>query len=80
MEIKEMVTKSVIIGYQCDICNKSCSDKCLGSEYATLYANWGYGSNKDGESHLCHICESCYDKVRNFIEKELGGKIDENPY
>lgn len=60
----------------CDICNRSI--KKIGGyteEYVELFVTWGYNSNKDGEVHNCDMCEECYDKVRDFIEKTLHGKI-----
>lgn len=65
----------------CDICKKSCKEKdyWCDFEYATLHATWGYDSKKDCEKHICHMCESCYNKVRKFIE-DLGGTIQVHEY
>ena len=57
----------------CDICNGSCK-KELNIESGILFSTWGYGSNKDEESHYCNMCESCYDKVVCFINS-IGGNI-----
>ena len=60
---------------KCDVCGKPCLDPMgLANEYATLHASWGCGSSKDFEDHECRICEPCYDKIKELIEK-LGGKI-----
>lgn len=46
----------------CDKCGKSCRDGCdMNFEYALIEVNWGYGSRKDGESHVAQVCETCYD-------------------
>jgi len=58
----------------CDICGESCK-KSADYEYAYLSANWGYDSKKDGEQHRAHLCEKCYNKVRDFIEQTLKGKV-----
>ena len=31
-------------------------------EFVTVEKNWGYFSNKDGETHRVTVCEECYDK------------------
>lgn len=46
----------------CDRCGKSCFDN-NNFQYATLSADWGYGSKKDLEHHEAEICELCYDEV-----------------
>lgn len=46
----------------CDVCGKSCKVEC-GFEYATLSADWGYGSPYDGQRHSTIICMKCYDKL-----------------
>jgi hypothetical protein len=71
MEITKQKVTSVIVDYRCDVCGKECNN-----EYATLWASWGYNSRKDAEDHCCHLCESCYDKVFDFISNTLGGKVD----
>ena len=66
MEIKERILTEKVVDIKCDICQQSCAREC-GFEYATLSAYWGYDSNKDGQNCLCHLCETCYDKVAEFI-------------
>ena len=69
-EIEE--TKDIL----CDICGKSCSTNMSNLyEYSTLSVSWGYGSRKDTESWHGEFCESCSDKIREFIES-LGGKLE----
>ena len=64
----------------CDVCKKSTKTlKDMGFdgvfEYAELRGAWGYASNMDGETHECHLCETCYGKVKTFIES-IGGDVD----
>ena len=81
--IKEVLTDKVV-DVICDICSKSCKDsEDMNLEYAEIHipgGGWGYDSGKDGEDHKCQMCEGCYDKVRNFIENDLGGKIRVDRY
>jgi hypothetical protein len=81
MEIREKKLVDEIVGYVCDICNNPCFREVGASlsdstEYAILRAEWGYWSgDKDGTVHECHMCELCYDKVRQFIEENLKGSV-----
>tara|TARA_Y100000310_G_C20313943_1_gene637521 strand:+ start:404 stop:655 length:252 start_codon:yes stop_codon:yes gene_type:complete len=72
-DIYAKVETKQIIDCECDVCGKKCKSE-YGIERGVLSADWGYGSNKDGERHECHLCEECYDKVKEFIEG-LGGKV-----
>lgn len=84
MEVKKKVTEEKIVGYECDICGHSCGVEISshGDEnqiFATLRGHWTYGSKYDTEDHECHMCESCYDKVKEFIEC-LGGEVRVRDY
>lgn len=71
MRGKRIITKEEDFGYICDVCGRECNE-----EHATLYAYWGYFSDmKDWQDHSCDMCESCYDKIRKYIEEVLGGKV-----
>lgn len=77
MKIKEKSDIENVVGYICDVCKKSCDKGDPGfesHEWAELNATWGYYSNKDLQIHECHMCETCYDLVANFI-KSIGGNI-----
>jgi hypothetical protein len=91
MKVEEEIPTMKVVDVICDICGKSCkaAENCFGNptncsiEYAEILipgGGWGYDSRKDGENHECHMCETCYDKVRSFIENELGGKIRVDHY
>jgi hypothetical protein len=47
----------------CDGCGKSCKTPLDDYEYATLYAQWGYSSRKDGATSEMELCEDCFDNV-----------------
>lgn len=80
--LKRKVEKEEVYGYQCDICGHPCS-RSTGEddvfEWATLHGHWGFFSGKDQEDHECHMCEPCYDKVKEFIES-LGGQVRVREY
>ena len=85
MEIREKRLIDEFVGIACDICGQPCfgevePDREGTSEYAMLRAEWGYWSGKDGSVHECHMCETCYDKVRVFIERDLKGKVRVTEY
>ena len=78
MKIIQQVMQDKVIDITCDICGKSCLDKGeMNLEYAEISVpgGWGFYSSKDMEYHECQMCENCYDKVKNFIEIDLQGKI-----
>lgn len=57
---KVEVTKDI----RCNLCSKSCkAGSGLGFSYAILQAHFGYSSNRDGEKHAAHLCNSCFDKI-----------------
>ena len=81
MELREERLADEVVGYICDICGKPCfmedgPNRSASTEHATLRAEWGFWStNKDGTVHECHMCEGCFERVREFIEGELKGKV-----
>ena len=85
MKIKGKVEVEQVVGHRCDICGADCREDVSGHGdtndiHATLFAHWPYGSKHDLLEHTCHMCESCYDKVKNFITHELGGVVHKKPY
>jgi hypothetical protein len=67
----------VLADITCDICKKSCKPAYLDYdsavvpndfEVATLRADWGYGSKKDGVQCCVHMCEACFDDVIAHID------------
>jgi hypothetical protein len=53
----------------CDVCDKSCKTPLDDYEVATLSAQWGYHSRKDGESYHVDLCEDCFDEVVTYVNK-----------
>lgn len=61
IKLKEI---EVTIDVICNRCEMSCADTLTGFlEYGTLSAFWGYGSKKDGDSCVAHLCEACVDDI-----------------
>ncbi len=38
------------------------------SEYGTLHASYGYGSNQDGDSFHFDLCERCFKELVNKVK------------
>ena len=53
----------------CDVCGECCTDEKYGTESATLSAQWGYLSNKDGDTYNVDLCESCFDATISFLKQ-----------
>lgn len=70
MRTYKKVTKKVEDRVYCDICSSSCTSDNFGSEYATLEALWGYGSQKDGEKFDIQICENCFDEILVWMRQK----------
>lgn len=67
-----------IVDIKCDICGKTCNDG-INYQHATLSAEWGYGSTKDGTRWDADFCESCSDQLKTVIEN-IGGRINKTDY
>jgi len=61
----------------CDMCGQTCVKEHEQMEYGTLQANWGYYSDRDLVQEECDLCESCFGKVRQFIQDQ-GGTVRQN--
>lgn len=61
MKIMTPKTIEVVSDVVCDVCGNS-TVKTEGStpEFATLKADWGYGSAHDGEQYEVHLCGTCF--------------------
>jgi len=72
---KVEVTKDIV----CNICGTSCkASPGYGFSYATLKAHWGYCSNRDGQVHEAHICNSCFDvMIKKF---KISSLVTENKW
>ena len=60
--MKNRMEKKVYEVY-CNSCGKKIetTDSTKREDYISIKKEWGYFSNKDGQIHIFHICESCYD-------------------
>jgi hypothetical protein len=78
MKINKSERTYVLAGIVCDVCGKECPEPGVhpgyGPEYATLFAEWGYFSRRDGTKSECDLCEGCFERVVSFIES-IGGKV-----
>lgn len=57
-----MITHKIV----CDMCGKKITDglPAYPCEYASLIADWGYGSSHDGDRLQMQFCGPCvYDKI-----------------
>ena len=69
MKIFKETTVKKISEIYCDVCEECCTDENFGTESASLSAEWGYGSKKDGESYHVDLCESCFDATISFLKQ-----------
>ena len=65
MEIQQTKQVEVVADVLCDVCNQSTQ-----LEFATLSANWGYGSKHDGERYELQLCEKCFFYAFAILKKE----------
>lgn len=78
MKIFKLEPKEVIDKIYCDVCGECCTDENYGTESATLSAQWGYSSKKDGETYQIDLCEDCFDNTVSYLKSiRKGFEIDE---
>jgi hypothetical protein len=66
-KVEKVIEEEELVDVTCDICMNTCRDSMdLNHEFLTLEVNWGYGSDKDGETWKAHVCEEC---STNFLDK-----------
>jgi hypothetical protein len=59
-QVTKTIEEDKIVDVTCDICMESCRDSIdMNFEHLTIKGNWGYGSDKDGETWEAHVCEKC---------------------
>lgn len=54
---------------KCNICGKELRQEfgIIKEDYLFIRKNWGYFSEKDGQTHEFCLCENCYDKwIQSF--------------
>jgi len=63
----------------CDICGNSCKDKLGNYESASLSADWGYSSGKDGTRYDIDLCEKCFDETIEFLKSKTSPSLPLDP-
>jgi hypothetical protein len=64
----------------CDVCQCSTGVPVGGFEYATLGAQWGFGSKHDGDKYELQICERCFFETVAYLKEQrrMHHMFDEN--
>ncbi|SDM97288.1 hypothetical protein [Vreelandella arcis] len=70
MKVIEKVEIDAVTDVVCDVCLSSTRVADEGLEFATLQAQWGYGSQHDGERYELHLCESCFFSTLAYFKQE----------
>lgn len=81
-------TEQVLVDVVCDRCGGSCISERIETadadgnpvelpsvEKATVRADWGFFSGKDGERWDADLCETCSDKLKQWIDAGAGGGV-----
>ncbi len=76
-KIKKEVEEEEVIGITCNKCGKSEKGENIDwmSNIESFNHSFGYGSNKDTETHKFELCDDCYDEfIKTFkISPEVIG-------
>ena len=83
MEIKSQALVDVVEDVICDVCRSGTRIPGYGLQYGKLEAQWGYGSQHDGEHYRVHLCEPCFFRVLSGLRRErmVNGMFDdEQPF
>ncbi len=70
MKITGLVEVEAVTNVTCDVCGCSTRRAAGGYQYGTLHANWGYGSEHDGQRFEVHLCEHCFFQTLAYIKQE----------
>lgn len=70
MKVIEKVEVDAVADVVCDVCLSSTRIAGEGLEFATLQAQWGYGTQHDGERYELHLCESCFFSSLAYFKQE----------
>ena len=70
MKIFEQRLANVITDVLCDVCSQSTSKGEAVPQFGTLAAQWGYGSQHDGEQYEIHLCEHCFFHTLSGLKSE----------
>ncbi len=71
MKVKTTQQIDMITDVLCDVCGKSTINQGgCSPEYASLTADWGYGSPHDGDSYEVHLCEPCFFQTLAYLKEQ----------
>lgn len=75
MRVYKNIEENTLDAAKCNKCGKSIlvQNGIMKEGVFSINYNWGYFSEKDGETHYFDLCETCYNEfVRSFaIEPEI---------
>ena len=77
MKTFKLQQKEILDRIFCDVCGECCTDDNCGTESATLSAQWGYLSKKDGQTYQIDLCENCFDMTLKFLKEQRKGFNEE---
>ena len=80
MEIKSQALGGVVEDVVCDVCLSGTRTPDCGLQYGKLEAQWGYGSQHDGQHYRVHLCEPCFFRVLSGLRRErmVNGMFDDD--
>lgn len=70
MKITGLVETEAVTDIVCDVCQLTTRLQSGGLQFATLRADWGYGSKHDGERYEIHLCEGCFFQAVAGLKQE----------
>lgn len=71
MKVMTPQTIEAVSDVVCDLCGGSTTKgNEFTPEFATLQADWGYGSNHDGEQYEIHLCEGCFFSTLAILKEQ----------
>lgn len=67
----------VVSDVRCDVCEESCQTEgtVTNIEFGILSAQWGYGSEHDGENYEVHLCEICFFQALANLKEQRRGAL-----
>jgi hypothetical protein len=80
MEIKSQALVDVVEDVICDVCRSGTRTPGYGPQYGKLEAQWGYGSQHDGQHYRVRLCEPCFFRVLSGLRRErmVNGMFDDD--
>ncbi|WP_224795675.1 hypothetical protein [Pseudomonas fluorescens] len=70
MKITGRVEMEVVVEVMCDRCGGTTQVEGNGLQFGTMRAQWGYGSQHDGQVYELHLCETCFFAQLTDIKRE----------